>query len=63
MDEFDLLRKRIRELMNSYTDDVSTGACSDWADYKHSVGIITGLALAERELLDLREKLNTDSGE
>jgi len=34
-----------------------TGSALDWADYRHKVGVIEGLAKAERELLDLAEKL------
>jgi hypothetical protein len=30
---------------------------NDWAEYRHQVGVIEGLAKAERELLDLEERL------
>jgi len=51
------LKERIRSIMNERADYVSTGACQDFADYKHHVGVIEGLALAERELLDVAERL------
>lgn len=51
------LRGKIREIMNETADYVATGSVDDWADYKHKVGVIEGLAKAERELLDLAEKL------
>ena len=51
------LRGKIREMMNELADYVSTGSAIDWADYRHKVGVIEGLAKAERELLDLAEKL------
>lgn len=51
------LRGKIRELMNEHADYVATGSALDWADYKHKVGVIEGLAKAERELLDLVDKL------
>ena len=47
------LQEKIRVLMNDRLDDMATGSCQDFAAYKHSTGVIEGLALAERELLDL----------
>lgn len=43
--------------MNEYADNVATGSCNDFPEYKRLCGVIEGLALAERELLDLKEKL------
>lgn len=54
---FEYLRKKIRDIMNEHADHVATGAATDWPDYRYHVGIIEGLAKAERELLDLAEKL------
>jgi hypothetical protein len=51
------LRGKIRKLMDDLADYVATGSATDWADYRHKVGVIEGLALAERELLDLVDKL------
>jgi hypothetical protein len=51
------LRKRIREMMNVHADHVATGGVADWSEYRHQIGIIEGLAKAERELLDLEERL------
>ena len=53
----DYLRRKIRDIMNEHADYVATGSATDWADYRHQVGIIEGLAKAERELLDLAERL------
>lgn len=52
----DYLRSKIREIMNEHADFVATGSAVDWADYRYQVGIIEGLAKAERELLDLAER-------
>jgi len=52
------LRKKIREIMNEHADFVATGAAQDWAEYRQHVGVIEGLAKAERELLDLEERLS-----
>ena len=50
-----VLREKLRNEMNNYADDVATGMCSDFASYQKLCGMIQGLALAERLLLDLVE--------
>jgi len=52
----DRLRRRLRELMNDYADTVAGGSAQDFSEYKKLCGVIEGLALAERELLDIRNK-------
>lgn len=56
MDELDLLRKRIRDRMNDVTDALATGAAQDYPAYTKMVGMVEGLAFAERDLLDIIEK-------
>tara|TARA_R110001583_G_scaffold7590_1_gene37530 strand:+ start:735 stop:932 length:198 start_codon:yes stop_codon:yes gene_type:complete len=56
---FDYLRDKIRDQMNDISDHVSGGGCKDFSEYAKSCGVIEGLALAERELLDLKSKLET----
>ena len=51
------LRDMFRKDMNNYADDVAGGACADFSQYQKLCGVIQGLALAERHLLDLAEKL------
>ena len=48
----EFLLKRLREVMNDHDDHISTGSCKDYAEYQKMVGVIEGLALAEREVLD-----------
>ena len=55
-----VLREKIREDMNNYADNVATGGCVDYGAYKELCGVIRGLAMAERHLLDLAEKLEKD---
>ena len=54
---FDHLRKVLRNKMNEIADNISTGGAVDFPEYKRMCGSIEGLAMAERELLDLQEKL------
>lgn len=57
------LRDKIRQDMNNYADDVATGQCADHAAYKELCGVIRGLALAERHLLDLADLMKEDNDE
>jgi hypothetical protein len=51
------LRRKLREDMNNYADDVASGSCPSFDAYQKTCGVISGLALAERHLLDLLEKV------
>lgn len=53
----EMLQKRLREHMNSLTDDMAEGSCKNYPDYTRRTGEIHGLAVAERELLDLDTQL------
>jgi len=51
------LRQQLRRIMNETSDHLSAGGCKDYSEYARCCGVIEGLALAERELLDLQERL------
>lgn len=51
------LRKRIREDMNNYADDMAGGACRSFEEYQKLCGVIQGLAQAESYLIDLAKKV------
>lgn len=53
----DVLRKKIREDMNNYTDDLANGVCKTFDEYQKLCGVIHGLALAESHLLALAKKV------
>ena len=52
-----VLREKIRTDMNNYADDLAGGACRSFDEYQKLCGLIQGLAVAERHLLDLVEKV------
>ena len=52
-----VLREKIRTDMNNYADDSAGGMCRTFDEYQKLCGVIQGLALAERHLLDLAEKV------
>ena len=58
----EVLRKKIREDLNNYADDIAGGACQNFEQYQKLCGVIQGLAMAEAYLLDLAKKVE-DSDE
>jgi len=61
IDQFaSVLREKIRTDMNNYADDMAGGACRSFEEYQKLCGVISGLAIAERYLLDLLEKVEND---
>jgi hypothetical protein len=52
-----VLREKIRTDMNNYADDLAGGWCRTFEEYQKLCGIIQGLALAERYLIDLAQKV------
>ena len=54
---FEVFQKNIRDRLNETADAIATGSAQNFAEFQKMVGIIEGLALAERELLDLVEAL------
>lgn len=56
-----VLREQIRNDMNNYADDLATGMCKNFDEYKKLCGVIQGLATAESYLLALLKKVETDN--
>lgn len=56
-----LLKKKLRDQMNELADHLAVGSAKDMEEYRKICGIIEGLAWAEREVIDIEDKLNTDS--
>jgi hypothetical protein len=57
MDYLNALRKRVREDMNNFSDDLAVGQCTSYESYRELCGVIRGLAIAERHLLDLAQNI------
>lgn len=58
-----VLRDQIRKDMNNYADDLATGVCQDFAAYQKLCGVIQGLAVAERYIIDLAAKVEKANDE
>jgi hypothetical protein len=52
-----VLREKLRTDMNNYADDMAGGSCRNYDEYQKLCGLIQGLAIAERYLIDLAEKV------
>ena len=52
-----VLREKLRTDMNNYADDMAGGVCRSFEEYQKLCGVISGLALAERYLIDLLQKV------
>lgn len=50
-----VLHTKIHEQLDNIADSVAKGSAKDFGEYRYMCGVIHGLALAERELLDLVE--------
>lgn len=59
MTELDVIKKKIRLRMNELCDILADGGAPSYEEYRYMVGQIHGLALVERDILDL-EEVNTD---
>lgn len=53
MNELDVIKRKIREKLNEIADDLALGGAQDYNQYKYLTGIVSGLALVERDILDL----------
>ena len=54
------MKLKLRGMMNEHADHIASGACKDYSEYQKMTGVIEGLALAERELLDYVERVLTE---
>lgn len=60
MTEIDVIKKKIRHHMNEIADDLAGGAAIDYPNYRYLVGMVSGLALIEREILDLEKAMSEE---
>ena len=52
-----LLKRKIRVQMNDIADHLALGSAQDMEEYRKMCGIIEGLAWAEREIIDIEDRL------
>lgn len=60
MTELDVIKQKIRKFLNDYADDLASGVATDFPHYKYLVGVVHGLALVEREIIDLQQARNNE---
>lgn len=54
--DYTVLKNKIRQKMNEIADDLALGGARDYAQYTHMTGIIAGLAMVERDILDIESR-------
>jgi len=52
-----LLKKKLRTQMNELADHLAVGSAKDMEEYRKVTGIIEGLAWAEREIIDIEDRM------
>lgn len=60
MTELDVIKKKIRERLNELADILADGGVPDYSEYKYITGQIYGIALVERDILDLQKMRNEE---
>ena len=48
---------KLRERKGELTEAMASGACKDFGEYRNLCGVIHGLELAERDVLDLQSAI------
>ena len=56
-DVLSVLKKKFRNQMNELADHLALGSAQDMEEYRKVCGMIEGLAWAEREVIDMEERL------
>lgn len=60
MTELHVIRKKIRDRLNEIADELALGVAKDYSEYKYLTGIVSGLAMVERDVLDMIERTEQD---
>ena len=58
--QFGLLKKKIQEERIQIEESLLGGTAKDHSDYRHLIGIIKGLSIAEREIIDIERRFMED---
>lgn len=58
--QFGLLKKKIQEEKLQIEENLLEGTAKDYSDYRHLIGIIKGLSIAEREVTDMEKRFMED---
>ena len=59
----DALRKKLREDVNNYKNDIANRSCRTFDEYQYLCGAIQGLAFAERHIDDLQKLAESNDDE
>jgi hypothetical protein len=51
------IKRRIREFMNEAADHLASGGAQSFEEYQRMVGRVDALAILEREIIDIEERM------
>lgn len=51
----EIIIEKLKEHVNNYADGLASGGAQNFPDYRFQVGVIHGLTLAERDILEIIE--------
>ena len=54
---FDALASRLDEMKSQHMEYIINGNANSYEDYRHSCGVIRGIAMAERELKEVQSQV------
>lgn len=54
---FDALASRLDEMKSQHMEYIINGNATSYEDYRHSCGVIRGIAMAERELKEVQSQV------
>lgn len=56
-DALSLVLRNLREQQNTLQEEMAKGCCKTFEEYKHMAGKMEGISVAEREILDMIERI------
>ncbi len=57
MSELDYIQEKLRGYMNDTADHMAGGGCENYESYNYMCGMIKAFATIEREIIDLKERI------
>tara|TARA_B100001245_G_C22671491_1_gene328633 strand:- start:62 stop:250 length:189 start_codon:yes stop_codon:yes gene_type:complete len=58
--QFSLLRQALQSIIKQYGETLAQGSARDFYEYKKITGIIEGLSIADREIIDMEDRFMGD---
>ena len=50
----------LKKITEDHVDDLASGSADSYDDYRYKVGVVEGIRIAQREFLDITERIERD---